>query len=247
MSKPRAILAAVPAAPLRLNASLPLMLRLEEVVSYDTVVQDPANVKEAHDMRIAVKRLRYTLEIFRVVIEDSAEYLKTLKRLQETLGGIHDADVLIERLDEDTAREDTPQEQHDALSALRACLVADRARLYQQFLETWRTAVAAGFLTRLWNAAVAASAMPDGPAAPEMNGYRLLPPRRMRRVQKAVALARLVPHAAAFAPPDRVLRLMRALEMMHDAMFGPSVEDVSDVNWWKSVKRLGRLISYDEA
>jgi hypothetical protein len=68
-------------------------------------------VLELHAMRIAAKRLRYTLEIFQPayerVLPDRTPYqaaLDAVKALQETLGFIHDADVLVPQLTEHIAR-----------------------------------------------------------------------------------------------------------------------------------------------
>src|SRR5258708_38237794 len=47
-------------------------------------------------MRIAVKRLRYTLEVFEGVLpEASKSVVKELAQIQEELGSLHDSDVMI--------------------------------------------------------------------------------------------------------------------------------------------------------
>lgn len=68
-------------------------IRLEEIMGYDDVIRYPENVDELHEMRIAVKHLRYCLEIFEPVLEGLGKYIKTAKHLQEMLGDIHDCDV----------------------------------------------------------------------------------------------------------------------------------------------------------
>ena len=247
MSKARPIPAAVPGAPLRVNTSLPLMVRLEELVAYDRTVHDPANVEEIHEMRIAVKRLRYTLEIFTSVIEDADGFLKTLKSFQDLLGAIHDADVLAPLLEAGMTDKHAADEMGPVIRALHEHARTERTRLYDEFIRAWNAALDAGFSIRLWDTALAASAPSPGPKAKASDVHRLLPPKRMRRVQKAVALLRLAPYATAAAPPERAGRLARALEQVHDTMLGRDVEDVDDREWWKAVKRLGKLISYEEA
>ena len=49
---------------LLLASAAVIRVRLGEVTEYAPAILDPANVTELHDMRIAVKRLRYTLEVF---------------------------------------------------------------------------------------------------------------------------------------------------------------------------------------
>ena len=55
-----------PEMSLRTVARRVLAVRIAEFYSYAPFIHDPARVTELHDMRIAAKRLRYTLEIFKV-------------------------------------------------------------------------------------------------------------------------------------------------------------------------------------
>lgn len=71
-----------------------LACRLAELESFDSAVDHPERVEELHAMRIAAKRLRYTLEIFRPLVgEEAAGFVEKLKKLQDLLGEIHDCDV----------------------------------------------------------------------------------------------------------------------------------------------------------
>lgn len=57
---------------------------------------DPA---VAHALRIAAKKLRYTVELFAPLLaSDTAEQIAELKDLQDTLGALHDRDVLADLL-----------------------------------------------------------------------------------------------------------------------------------------------------
>jgi CHAD domain-containing protein len=71
-----------------------ILLRLEELLSYESCVNKPEQIEELHAMRIAAKRLRYTLEIFAPLYEDELQApLKAVREAQELLGDIHDCDV----------------------------------------------------------------------------------------------------------------------------------------------------------
>jgi CHAD domain-containing protein len=73
-----------------------ISLRLEEFLSYESCVSKPEQVEELHAMRIAAKRLRYTLEIFAPLAtreDELKEPLKATREAQELLGDIHDCDV----------------------------------------------------------------------------------------------------------------------------------------------------------
>lgn len=86
-----------PDAPLVESARAIIRVRVAEMFSFEFAVGDPARDAELHDMRIAAKRLRYTLEMFRPLLGDEGPPLiDVVKALQERIGVIHDADVLIE-------------------------------------------------------------------------------------------------------------------------------------------------------
>lgn len=76
-----------------------LVRRAVELEAFQPVADHPERVEELHAMRVAVKRLRYTLEIFRSLFDGETEpVLETLKKLQDLLGEVHDCDVWIEFL-----------------------------------------------------------------------------------------------------------------------------------------------------
>ena len=68
--------------------------RLEAFLAYDEIVPQVEKVTELHEMRIAAKWLRYTMETFAALYGNHLKpYLKAVKNAQEQLGEIHDADV----------------------------------------------------------------------------------------------------------------------------------------------------------
>jgi len=82
------------------NAALMLLVRFAEMYRLAGAVDDPRRVQDLHDMRIAAKRLRYTMEIFQPCynVELAKEYksvYEKIKSIQEFIGEIHDCDVRI--------------------------------------------------------------------------------------------------------------------------------------------------------
>ncbi len=68
--------------------------RLDEFLAFAPFIAQPEAQKELHAMRIAGKRLRYTLEIFAELYPDALKRpLQTLRKAQDLLGQIHDDDV----------------------------------------------------------------------------------------------------------------------------------------------------------
>ncbi|HPJ26014.1 MAG TPA: CHAD domain-containing protein [Synergistaceae bacterium] len=85
---------------LRDRARSMLVLRLEELLALEYVLGSPDFFEGHHDLRIAVKRLRYTAELFRPLLEEERgkNCIKNLKELQTLLGNLHDLDVWKEML-----------------------------------------------------------------------------------------------------------------------------------------------------
>jgi CHAD domain-containing protein len=84
--------------------------------------------KPWHQLRIGLKRFRYTLEA--LLPEHSAAWLENLKRLQDLLGDVHDLDVLSEMLEENQspATADSAKSWQDKIATERA----DRLETYRQ-------------------------------------------------------------------------------------------------------------------
>ncbi|MCW3095869.1 MAG: hypothetical protein JWL77_1487 [Chthonomonadaceae bacterium] len=94
-----------PEAPLAVNAALIIGTRLNEMLAFAPYLTDAEAVYELHQMRIAAKRLRYTMELFQEIYAPNLDFaarfsvaLETVKTLQDHLGFLHDADVLVPQL-----------------------------------------------------------------------------------------------------------------------------------------------------
>ena len=78
-------------------AARALAIRTAEFEAHLPALDTPEDADALHDLRIAAKRLRYTVELFRDVLPpDAPRVIERLKDLQDDLGYIHDRDVLAE-------------------------------------------------------------------------------------------------------------------------------------------------------
>jgi CHAD domain-containing protein len=175
-----------PSAPLAANARAILRVRVAELYHYEPIVRDPHAGELLHDMRIAAKRLRYTLELFAEVFAKPGQaQIARVKAIQELLGNIHDADVRIDLVEDELAKQASrqmrelsarlkvePVERHHALlsSALRPppddprrgliALLGRQHRYrneqYDAFVQQWESFAEAGMRSDL----VALSAQP---------------------------------------------------------------------------------------
>lgn len=99
-----------PDAPLRINARRVLAVRIAEYFSYAGIVPLEQAVEPLHNLRIAAKRLRYTLELFREVFGDAGKVqLDRVKAIQAELGELHDHDVRIALILDELRRVATEQ------------------------------------------------------------------------------------------------------------------------------------------
>ncbi len=146
------------ASSLYVLASQSIQKRLEEFLSYEEYIQYPEKIAELHAMRIAAKRLRYTLEIFDPIYPDGLkQWLKPLKEIQELLGLIHDCDVWDQYLTSFVEEEKELTRQYfghlrgfskilPGIRVFQQNRASDRTRQYVEFLSLWHT----GKKKRIW-------------------------------------------------------------------------------------------------
>jgi len=135
--------------------------RLDALLAFDEIVEQPDKVTELHQMRIAAKWLRYTLETFAPLYASQLQaYIQAVKTMQDLLGEIHDCDVWQQFLP--TFLEEEHQRVVEYFGSDRAFkpLVAgiqsleqdrlqERGSLYEKFVENWRAWQSAGLFNDL--------------------------------------------------------------------------------------------------
>ncbi len=123
---------------------------LDAFLGYEGYIHDPENNTELHAMRIAAKKLRYTLETFTPLYPETIlPYLQAVKISQELLGDIHDCDVWLVMLPEfiQSERERTlayyghMNPMHPLLPGLhyfQENRIRERDRRYTEFIGVWQ-------------------------------------------------------------------------------------------------------------
>ncbi len=124
--------------------------RLDTFLSYEEIIYQPDKVAELHQMRIAAKWLRYTMETFApLYAEQLKPYLEAVRAVQDLLGEIHDSDVwqafLPQFLEEERQRtieyfgRERPFRRFIAgIQYLEQDRQLERSKLYQKFLTSWQ-------------------------------------------------------------------------------------------------------------
>lgn len=124
---------------------------------------NPFDVEPLHEMRIAAKRLRYSLELFSPCFgEGLTELAKEIAELQTSLGELHDCDVWIEELgaklkarasggDEASGdKSSTPYTPEDSSTTwLLRHFVKERTKHYSAALSRWSEWQSTGFEEKL--------------------------------------------------------------------------------------------------
>jgi CHAD domain-containing protein len=123
---------------------------LDAVLAFSPYVEQPERVDELHEMRVAAKRLRYTLETFWPLYPESfTAHINHARIMQETLGDIHDCDVWGELLPQFVQQERRRTlEYYGSTRPMRRLMPgfrfflrnrrARREKQYQAFVDLWR-------------------------------------------------------------------------------------------------------------
>ncbi len=125
--------------------------RLDALLKFERWVHNPDAVAEHHTMRIAAKKLRYTMEIYAPVFRRNLKKpLSRVKKIQEILGDLHDCDVWIDTvmkmlLDERSSSRtglNPPHAQGSRVTSYRHFLSErekERKQIYRRFVRYWES------------------------------------------------------------------------------------------------------------
>lgn len=153
MAKPKKIVGINPKQSFHENARILLPQKVAEVYSWEEYIHDPEKREELHNMRISIKRLRYTMEFFSVNYDTPSKYeewpgfIDTIIEIQDILGDIHDNDVVLETLTE--YKNNHPSTDMIGIETLITRTREKRDAEYERFLKRWEHLSTAGFKGKL--------------------------------------------------------------------------------------------------
>lgn len=112
--------------------------RIRDLLAMEACVPVPDAVSEHHQMRIAAKHLRYSVEAFRSLFDNRLkDEIAMLKGIQDLLGEMHDCDVwLSEEAGLASSLSSIPEAQA-GLTALMQDRKERRGRCYERFAALW--------------------------------------------------------------------------------------------------------------
>ena len=124
--------------------------KLVRLLTLQSCLDDAHAESSHHRMRIAAKRVRYTIEIYSAVFRDQfPDVIKTLKTMQSLLGEVHDCDVWRGAIDGFMADERRRTEQYfgsdehfealePGLEYLRGERIAHRRKTFDELAAFWK-------------------------------------------------------------------------------------------------------------
>ena len=163
MAKAHKITGVMPQGSYRENARIILPQKVEEVYTWEPFIRDAARREELHNMRISIRRLRYTMELFRAAYRSPKtpakaaapandkrfnEFLGVIVDLQKILGDVHDCDVVLEVLTDYGMQ----AEQGDVAPGIAKRIAQTKETRnadYKTFLEKWEHLSAIDFKQKL--------------------------------------------------------------------------------------------------
>jgi CHAD domain-containing protein len=136
---------------------------IADLLSYDPWVQFPEAVAEHHAMRIAAKKLRYTMELYSPLYRlGLRKHTRRIAKLQQILGDLHDCDVWIDNVTRIVLKErsrerkagDSRRPSPEIITGFKI-FQYDREKkrkvIYRQFVRYWSLLRRSGFFEELKN------------------------------------------------------------------------------------------------
>ena len=126
-----------------------IAIRLGKLLSYEGWVHNPDAIAEHHAIRIAAKKLRYTIEVYGPIYRRGLKKpLSRVKKIQEILGDLHDCDVWIDTVMVMLVKERLTSQATTGRNDMRVSKVTrykhflaerekERKILYQRFVRFW--------------------------------------------------------------------------------------------------------------
>jgi len=117
--------------------------KLSEVLALEPFVRDESATAKHHELRIAIKRLRYTMEIFSPLYKRGlTDQISLMKQFQDLLGEMHDCDVWIQEFKGET--ENVLADVKYGVSKVLTHLSETRKSRYMNLVSLWNDAIFTG-------------------------------------------------------------------------------------------------------
>lgn len=112
--------------------------RLKIILLIEPLITQPDKIEELHLLRIAAKKLRYTMETFEPLYGKRMEFfIESAKSIQQVLGQLHDFDIWIANLPRNISEKGIEKELSSGITYyLNRCRKL-RNQTYDDFVQKW--------------------------------------------------------------------------------------------------------------
>ena len=125
-----------------------IVARLTEFLALSRYVHDKSAIAKHHELRIAAKRLRYTMEIFSPIYSGGLkDQIALMKQFQDILGEMHDYYVWSQDLR--AHGQEIPADAKYGVDRLLIYLQQERASRYRDFVLVWDETKAKGLFNEI--------------------------------------------------------------------------------------------------
>jgi putative phosphoesterase len=145
-----------------------ISFRLDEFLVNQRFVHFPNKNKKHHQMRIAAKKLRYTMEFFAPLYPNQLkEQIESIKKYQDLLGEKHDNEVWIDYIPQFIEKIATKRKKPDdtkfegALKKFLLYIKRQRLQHYREFVMLWEENKKKDFFNKLRNESAAESKLTE--------------------------------------------------------------------------------------
>ncbi len=193
-------------------AALPLLrARFDAEQAACTTALETTDPLSLHNERLAIKRLRYSLELFANYFAPASPTVALLKNLQTQLGDLHDCDVLIAMVSAAQANQPTLAAVRTRLDKCRAALL-DAHLAYRREIDAneW------GQLTAQWRSLLDRQRSPTEQELAQAGKLAIEDWPHARQVQR-LALSLFDQLAASFPSDKRDRDILARAALLHDA------------------------------
>jgi len=123
------------------TAEKKIFKRLKKLLTYESYVRKPKHIDELHQMRIAAKHLRYTLESFEPLFGlKMGVFIRRVMTIQGYLGEVHDFDAWKSSLDHLGSPGKSEQDLKEAVEFFSRRCESLKGQGYRKFVRAWTKA-----------------------------------------------------------------------------------------------------------
>lgn len=125
-----------------------ILKKLKDFLRYEPYVYTPHKGTQLHALRITAKKLRYTLEIFKILYGKKINrFIIAARQIQDILGDLHELDVWLSYLEKLSQKKNYANDLKPTIIYLEKKCETLRKKTYKKFVKKWHSLK----VQKIWN------------------------------------------------------------------------------------------------